>query len=198
MRREFLDLGLPDETKPWTYVLFTNARDSQPLAKVVSEGASKAGFNQSTIISRTSLESFLNGRENQDLVPRFFPHRAHSLENEGRMPRRSQGLPSQHTYAIEAILRDYFPQGGRLIVEDIESESLYPHSEFLKPCVMGFDENGLLYGCTADSMLYRIPFQAMVLWDEWTRDKYEGLPHLFVAGLDRIEPLNKSYCRDQE
>ena len=192
---------LPDHEKPWEYILFTNAKDSKALGDAVFKGASAAGFSHSSVVSRTSLESFLNKKENQDLIPPFFPHRALRLGDEDRIPRPSGWQPS--TQIFRTILQDYFSdKRGQLIVEDLEYEGTsYPFvsnsnlapSEWFKASVMDFDEAGLIYGNTANGMLYRIPFEAMVLWDEWTRDPIEGLPHLYVAGLDRIEPLNKSY-----
>lgn len=200
VKNEFRRLVLPDREKPWEYILFTNAKDSRDLGDAVSKGALEGGFSHSTVISRTSLESFLNKKENQDLIPRFFPRRVLPSGDETRLPRPSGWQPASQIF--REILQEYFSnKRGQLIVEDLEYEGIYPYvsdsnlapSEWFKASVMDWDEDGLIYGSTVDGMLYRIPFEAMVLWDQWTRDEIEGLPHLFVAGLDRIEPLNKSY-----
>jgi hypothetical protein len=200
MRKEFRSLKLPDNAKPWKYILFTNASDSRDLGEAVSEGSSKAGFSEATVVSRSNLESFLNKAENQDLIPRFFPIHASSSGAENRVSRHSNWEPSSQIFST--ILHDYFSdKRGKLIVEDIEYEGCYPNrcspdlapSEWFKACTMDINKDGLVFGDTVDGMLYLIPFEAMVLWDEWTRDKIEGLPHLFVAGLDRIKPLNRSY-----
>jgi hypothetical protein len=209
IKKELTGLQLPDHEKPWKYILFTNAKDSRRLGDIVTEMTKLSGFIHATIVSRTSLESFLTDKDNQDLVPRFFPQvqSLASVALERKMPRRYEWSPSMRVDHFEALLRSYFPDNrGKLIVRDLEYEDSYPYTiypdleppEWMKLCVMGFDEDGLIYGNTADGMLYRIPFDSMVLWDQWTRDPLQGLPHLYVAGLDRIESLNRSYMRAKD
>src|SRR5205823_5453916 len=157
IRKELTGIQVPDREKQWEYILFTNAKDSRRLGDVVAEKTKAAGFTHSTIVSRTSLESFLADRKNYDLIPKFFPQISSSVSAESghRMLRRYEWYPSLRVEHFEFLLRGYFPDGrGEVIVRDLEYEDVYPRllhstlapSEWFKACVLDFDEEGLIYG----------------------------------------------------
>jgi hypothetical protein len=199
VRRELSQAQIPDATKPWKYLLFTNAKDTRTLGELVDVGARAAGFRSTMITSRSNLISFFSDRTNYDLTPRFFPH--HGVIQSDESMRRALRQPErEHATLFGDLLPSYFPDNwGHLIVRDLEYEDSYPHlvhdylepSEFLKICLCGFDDKGLLYKASVDGRVRRVPYDAMVLWNPWEDDKIENLPHLYVAGLDRIELVEK-------